>query len=191
MVEALTTSRLSLNSTASTNLQTLVKKLESVVSEIPPSAHTQAGLLYGKKDWENDSDGDPTELFHRDIGIQTSGPSTPQAPLSSLSSFTESTPAPSQATRLTQLHISLSEILASSNSEGETVDDVYTDIKVLKNYLDDLANEPMFYGYSNQYGNNRKEDRKNDEITKVKDGIRSVKGVLLSTRSFPGISRRN
>lgn len=189
MLESLTTSRLSLASTASINLQQFIKKLESVVSEIPLSIHNKAEALHDKVEWDDDSDGDPTELFHRDVGIQTSLPSTPTEPVNPLPSFAESVPAP-HATRLSHVHASLSEILTASNSEGEAAEEINLNMKVFKDYLYDLANEPISYNYTSSYGN-RKNDQKNDEVSKVKDSIRSVKGVLLSTRSFPGVTRRS
>lgn len=57
---------------------------------------------------------------------------------------------------------------------------------VLREYLDGMAFVPPSYnfGYGGTNGVGKKEEE--DEISRVKLGIRGVKGVLLSARSFPG-----
>jgi hypothetical protein len=184
MVANLTAARLEFAETSKANLLKLVNKLEGIVSEIPPSIHHKESGK-GEEDQRSESDEDPTELFHRDVGIQTSLPSSP------LSSRPAS-PVPSTAlvsthtTTLTTISTSLSSLLANSTEEGATHSALSTEISGLREYLDGLAYVAPSYSYGvSAYSNqNNKED---DEIGRVKAGIRGVKGVLLSARSFPAV----
>lgn len=188
MVEALTASRLSLAETATTNLSKLITKLESVVSEIPPEKpRSRAGRTgEGEMEVDEESDEDPTKMFHRDIGIQTSLPPTPSSgPASSPPS--SSSAINDQATRLKSISTSVTSLLEDSTSEGHDISDLSTTVGILREYLDGLAYVMPSYGYgTGGYGSGPQAD---DEIGKVKASIRSVKGVLLSARSFPSVVR--
>jgi hypothetical protein len=165
MVASLTESRLSLASTASQNLQKLIAKLEGVVSVVPEKRMEDV----------EDEDEDPTEMFHRDIGVQTSPPRSRSA-----------SPAPStigaQMSRLEVLKTHLKEIQANSTTEGENTSELETTVVVFREYLDGMAYVAPSYNYGFM-PSGKDED---DEIGRVKAGIRGVKGVLLSARSFPG-----
>jgi hypothetical protein len=190
MLASLTSSRLSLAETASGNLSKLITQLESMVSEIPAKAHT-IDLEDERED--DESDEDPTEMFHRDIGVQTSLPVSP-----STSRPGSPTPKPSsialneQSSRLSSLKSALQGLVDDSTSEGHNVTELDGTIGVLKEYLDSMAYVTPNYGYGGMsggyngtglYSNSKDQD---DEISRVKAGIRGVKGVLLSARSFPG-----
>jgi len=180
MLAQLTTSRLSLAETASSNLQTLIRKIEGLVSEIPVSdgAHVNAE---GEAESEDE---DPTEMFHRDIGVQTE-----DAPSASLEPVDLSEDTLSQQTSsLTTLSTSLSSLLDDSTTEGSSTSDLTTTISILREYLDGLAYVAPSYGYGvGGYGGfSGSQGKEDDEIARVKGSIRGVKGVLLSARSFPG-----
>lgn len=183
MLEALTTSRLSLASTTSTNLEKLITKLEGIVSEVPPSSKSKAD----EKEADSESDEDPTEMFHRDIGVQTSLPASPFLSRPT-SPSPQATTLDGQTARFTSLNNSITGLVEDSTAEGQSTNDLSTTISLLREYLDGLAYVAPSYGYANSYsgvlGNGAKD--MDDEIGKVKDSIRGVKGVLLSARSFPG-----
>jgi len=193
MQESLNRSRHELLAKASEHLLTLNKKLGDAVSEQPPS-------LRGEKEVETDDDesyGDPTEMFHRDIGIQTSpslvnsSPSRPSSP----SPDPKQSPIDSQLSRLSVLSSHLNEINSTSTGEGSDAAELTTTIHVLRDYLEHMAFTPPNYtfgasaygGLLREMGGSEKEDP--DEIAKLKASIRSVKGVLLSARSFPSTGR--
>ncbi|KAI9049813.1 hypothetical protein LZ554_005964 [Drepanopeziza brunnea f. sp. 'monogermtubi'] len=179
MQASLTKARLSLAETSKTNLEKLITQLESVVSEIPPHAKNAA---VGIAEEDLDSDEDPTELFHRDIGVQTSPPrSRPSSPAP------DSTPLSTQFSSLTTIKTSLQDYITTSGAEDHETAEVEGSIAIFRSYLEGLAYVPPSYGYGGGYGGygsvGREED---DEIGRVKREIRGVKGVLLSARSFPG-----
>ncbi|ELQ43926.1 peroxin 14/17, partial [Pyricularia oryzae Y34] len=117
MVESLTDARIDLHRSASDGLSRTIEKLEGIVSEVPPlpSASTQdkTGGAARKQD-DNDAassdGGDPTELFHRDVGVQTS---PPQTPFAATASTQKPSAIESQATRLAKLTASVREMSVS------------------------------------------------------------------------------
>jgi hypothetical protein len=187
MVAALTESRLSLASTASSNLSKLISKLEPLVSELPPQKPHPDTLKPSSTPYmDEDSDEDPTELFHRDVGVQTSTPSTPRSPSPSRG---HGDAVSVQETRLKSLSSRISSLVEDSTSEGQESSDLTTTVAVLREYLDGLAYVAPTYGYGVGGYAGLSRDKEDDEIGRVKASIRGVKGVLLSTRSFPGVSR--
>lgn len=183
MIAALTSSRHELAGSAQENLNKLITKLQGMVSETPklglPSHQGQSE--------DEDSDSDPTELFHRDIGVQTSsptspflsGPASPQLPTTALAD---------QTTRLERITSHIKDLNEASISEGQDISDLSNCINVLREYLDGLAyvSPPYSYVGSNIYsGASQRTEAVDDEIARVKAQIISVKGVLLNARSFP------
>lgn len=186
MLASLTESRLSLASTTSSNLSKLITKLESVVSEVPPRKPHHDALTHPDTYHDDEeSDEDPTEMFHRDVGVQTSTPPTPRSP-----SPSSANPTTDQETRLKSLSSRISSLLEDSTSEGQETSDLTTTITMLREYLDGLAYVAPTFGYGvGGYGGQNQNNKEDDEIGRVKASIRGVKGVLLSARSFPGVSR--
>jgi hypothetical protein len=187
MLATLTESRVSLAETASTNLSKLITKLEGMVSEIPSTLHKNDAEL---KEEDSESDEDPAELFHRDIGVQTSLPnsesgSRPGSP----SPPTSSSVLADQTSRLKSLKDSLAGLVEESTSESHDTVELEATISVLKEHLDSMAYVVPNYGFTGigSFGSGSAVDNeKDDEISKIKAGIKSMKGVLLSARSFPG-----
>ncbi|KAI6714680.1 hypothetical protein JHW43_002761 [Diplocarpon mali] len=173
MLASLTSARLSLASTSKSNLEKLVTILETLVSEIPADIRNKKATD-GTQTPSTESDPDPTEMFHRDIGIQTSPPLTrPSSP----------TPLHTHVARLGALKDLLKEIVANDSAERHEISEVEGDMGGLKEYLNGIAYVPPSYGYVPVGWNSRKQD--DDEIARLKKEIRGVKGVLLSARSFP------
>lgn len=187
MLESLTVARHSLFETASSNLESLNEKLEGMVSSVPHSVGQAGTGKQGEAQYEDENESetsDPTELFHRDTGTQTSPPLS----LSSSSSSVDfldplaSTIVSSATSRLRDLHTDLSSILSSTTSGADEDDVVKHGLNDLRDYLHDI-----------RYGRNRialrgeaNRQTHDQEINNVKAEIRGVKGVLLSARSFPG-----
>ncbi|KAK4455049.1 peroxisomal membrane protein PEX14 [Podospora aff. communis PSN243] len=190
MVQSQTEARISLHETAKDSLTKLVEKLKGVVSEIPPSVKTAPSHTDNSHD-EDDAKSsyeDPHELYHRDIGVQTSLPSSPAG-----SDYEESPPEPAshrQARRLTELVASVKAVSDGLIGQTEDLGDVKSLLDVFRDELDQLSTAGLEYGTGfSMYGSaNRNEP--DDEIKKAKENIRRVKGVLLSTRSFPASTTR-
>lgn len=180
MSESLASARHELAETAQEKLNTFNEKLKPLVSEV-----TQPNLAHGEayKDRDDyDSYDDPTEMFHRDIGVQTSGELE-------ILPVPEAKPAPvnTQTAKTTLISTNLSEIDLTISSESHVDGQIQTEINALKTYLETLMYKPpsFTYGSNVTYGAKKDED---DEIGRLKKEIRAVKGVLLSARNFPGAS---
>lgn len=187
MFNSLTQSRLSLTSATLTKLRSLVQRLESSVSAIPITyaLHPKSEVM----DTDSVSHiSDPTELFHRDIGIQTSFPSTPtvHTPTSpSLVSSNATNTTTQQASRLKHLQSRLASLMDDARDEESISQELDTEINLLKEYLQGLAYTAPSFGHGRN-GSLKGTDISDDEISRVKKEIRGVKGVLLSAKSFPG-----
>ncbi|KAH7357108.1 peroxisomal membrane anchor protein conserved region-domain-containing protein [Rhexocercosporidium sp. MPI-PUGE-AT-0058] len=182
MLASLTEARLSFASTSKANLDRLIVQLEGLVSELPANAGNKA---LGEKDDQSESDEDPTELFHRDIGIQTSPfISRPSSPV-------DTSLLADHTSRLHSLKSSIEGLIEDSSSEGVETAELEGTMGILREYLDGLAYvQPSYsYGVGGYGGGGRSGKDEDDEIGRVKKEIRGVKGVLLSARSFPGGAR--
>ncbi|POR37787.1 Uncharacterized protein TPAR_02012 [Tolypocladium paradoxum] len=188
MVESLTDARSDLYGTSSKKLDALVAKLEKTVSEIPPGVKAQPATVDDASDAE-----DPTEMFHRDIGTQTSLPATPDAAAPSskaAAAAAAESESKRQADRLSTLTKTLSGLKDQFRTQSEDMDDIRTLLDVFRDDLDGMTygGQTQFVGGYDVYGGAKKTEPE-DEIRKVRDNIRRVKGVLLSTRSFPASTR--
>ncbi|UKZ82199.1 hypothetical protein TrVFT333_009983 [Trichoderma virens FT-333] len=175
----LTSARIDLHETTANRLDSIVKQLESTVSVVP--SYKSSGANAASETTESE---DPSEMFHRDVGTQTSFPNSPSS--SSLKGKDEAQ-SKVQADRLSKLAKSLKGLTDDFKQQSTESQD----IKVLLDvFRDDLDN--MTYGHHAElFGNfdKRKKKDSEDEIRKVRDNIRRIKGVLLSARTFPTSAR--
>ncbi|EXF79668.1 hypothetical protein CFIO01_10696 [Colletotrichum fioriniae PJ7] len=199
MVENLTEARYDLHETTSQNLAKIIEKLEGTVSEIPApkksAAAAAAAAAEGAVDDDASSADDPTEMFHRDIGTQTSIPSTPSLTTwgenKNSNSDKEKSATDRQADKLTWFKNQAAWLKTTVVADADDVADLKSKMDVLKDDLVQLAYpSPSDYAGSSYslYGGPRKNEPE-DEIKKARDNIRRVKGVLLSTRNFPASAR--
>ncbi|KAL1900902.1 hypothetical protein Sste5346_001963 [Sporothrix stenoceras] len=182
MVDALTDSRAELHDTAATNLNSLLDKLEKVVSEVPEAAKAGASgaaarstisAVAAEEDDAStaettDSYDDPTEVFHRDIGVQTSLPSSPTlAPKVTIDSTVPNTstsltpPAagsasePSQsyyqAERLSNLVNSVKSLTQGWAGPSDVLAEIQTTVDVFREDVDKLSRPPA-YAYGGGFG---------------------------------------
>ncbi|KAL4879147.1 peroxisomal membrane anchor protein conserved region-domain-containing protein [Aspergillus karnatakaensis] len=204
MLASLTDARHELADKAQENLKHLNELLEANVSQLPPSLLVSRAPTVADTDEDIESiTSDPTELFHRDIGTQTSQ-ELPQPPTTSASTAdsepnTPSTVVTNHQKRLEQIGTHLREF-ADAQSQSSTLNDTTRSrITDLQRYLDTLAYSKNSYPYSStgygaysspgfDSGNNTGTGMKKaeeDAISSFRAEIRGVKGALLSARNFP------
>jgi hypothetical protein len=195
MVESLTEARISLHETANSGLSKVIEKLEETVSEIPPETKTEANTEKDGNGLDEDqsSYGDPSEMFHRDVGVQTSRPTTPLGSLGNQqqgsSTAPEENPSEKQARRLGELAASVRAISDGFVTQSEELVNIKQAMDVFKEDLDKLTFPARdFVGAYSLYSTGMKNEP-DDEIKRAKENVRRVKGVLLSARSFPGSAR--
>ncbi|KAJ4402349.1 hypothetical protein N0V85_005326 [Neurospora sp. IMI 360204] len=221
MVNQLTEARVDFHDNVKDNLDRLVEKLEQTVSELPPGYKASDGRAGRYKDAYDDDDDDnmstyedPTEMFHRDVGIQTSPPPTPSVRAMSLTSrpgtamsarslseiYEAHSRAQSRAAsaisernmnhtqkqqrRLAELVTSVKEINEGLTSECEDFDELRTTVDVFHGELEQLALQHYDFTGGFSLYGYTNRSEPNDEIKKAKENIRRVKGVLLTTRTF-------
>ncbi|ROW17250.1 hypothetical protein VPNG_01249 [Cytospora leucostoma] len=222
MVETLTEARIDFHDNANKNLSRLVEKLEHAVSELPPSYHAVAagkrtpethkseGTAHHADDSSSSNNStspydDPTELFHRDVGVQTSRPPSPDRSSAAYpwppsgedqsrhdNDSSNKNTTQQQADKLNKMISSVRGLSGDLASQAEGLADTKGVLDRFGESLHELTYPPESFGGSGGssyvYGAARVEP--DDEIRRVKNSIRSVKGVLLSTRSFPAAGVR-
>lgn len=206
MVSSLTQARVEFHEHANDHLTNLVDKLEQAVSEIPPGYHTAgAGKSHHHKTLADDDRDDntsnsstyddPTELFHRDVGVQTSAPPSPQAPTSYLNPLTAANPrtpaeqTQHQADRLKRLSVGVRGLAADVIHQAEDIEATKGVLDTFGSELHNLTYPPESFGVGSNYLYGASRAEPEDEIKRVKTSIRAMKGVLLSTRNFPASVR--
>ncbi|KAK8247582.1 peroxisomal membrane anchor protein conserved region-domain-containing protein [Phyllosticta capitalensis] len=187
MTEALTDARRDFASNTQENIDKLNAKLESMVSTIPTGP--KKASADAEKDYSDiESASDPTELYHRDIGVQTSPSLSRRASHSSESSqsSTELPTSQRQEGNVEKLSRFVQDFNGLMESNIKSEESVATQLGELRSYLTEMAYSSPYYGgdmYSNRFGSSKRSE--DDAIEAFKADIRSVKGVFLSARNFP------
>ncbi|RYP19647.1 hypothetical protein DL765_003240 [Monosporascus sp. GIB2] len=187
MVDNLNDSRSDYYGHVNEKLSELVERLENAATEVP---YKNGKLVLKSRATADDraheetesTFSDPTELFHRDIGTQTSPPLSPS---SSVASSAENL-VDKQASRLSALRASLHELNDMYTRRTEASADLNATLRSIRDDIDNLALPPPTE-YAMMHNSAQ---RQNDEFKRTKDAIRSVKGMFLSTRSFPTVMTR-
>ena len=198
MLEALTSAREELASTALQDLEKLNAKLENTVSHVPYISSTgQSRTEAQYREDDNISiDSDPTELFHRDVGIQTSPPRSRSSSTASNDRKSKD-PATRHASSLSSLLSSLRTLKPhTEDDQSPTADSLRETVTGFQTYLNTLqfSSSAFRTDYNSIYTGATSSDNKKvskapgdtDEAAKLKAEIRALKGAFLSSRNFPG-----
>lgn len=210
MLATLTDARLDLAGTTEENLKKLNEKLEENVSQLPPSLLASKSTAPSIDDTEDDVESitsDPTELFHRDIGTQTSQDLVqPPSAAADTSSATDPESVDPTATitthqkRLESIGSHLREVEDAQSQSSTLHDTTRSRISDLQRYLDGLLYSKNSYPYTATTGYGAFSTpgldsgsaaatgvgkAEEDAISNFRADIRGVKGALLSARNFP------
>lgn len=169
-------------------------KLTKLVSTVPSSAKPLPPTPADLADFDTDSmTSDPTELFHRDVGTQTSPSLSRRTSLSSDTEVMKPDTVPlKQANRLEIIKSHLSELLEGAENNGTSNQTLQTSISETRHYLDGLYYTPPSYSWNadnSLNASNASKDKQLDAAVTLKAEIRGVKGVLLSAKRFPSVGR--
>ncbi|KAI0390997.1 peroxisomal membrane anchor protein conserved region-domain-containing protein [Xylariaceae sp. FL0594] len=194
MVDNLNEARSEYYTHVNEKLGELVRKLERSVSEIPYKDGKPAKSSPHHQEEDGDSvTSDPTELFHRDVGTQTSPPPSLASTTITTSNSGDKTaekPIDAQARKLAAISASLRELtLMHTQAAERTADSRTSAVAELRDQVDKLtyANTTTYdAGFGFGYG--RAAVEPDDEFKRTKDAIRSAKGIFLSSRSFPAVT---
>jgi Pex14 N-terminal domain len=197
MLNTLTSAREELASTALQDLEKLNAKLETTVSHVPYILSSAAKKHDDPDDDEESISSDPTELFHRDIGIQTSPPRSRSSSTSS-TDLKSKDPATRHASSLSSLLSNLKSLNPPQDDEDAffPANSLKDTVAGLQTYLNTLqfSGSSFRTDYSSIYTSTTSSDNRKvskapgdtDEAAKLKAEIRALKGAFLSSRNFPG-----
>ena len=208
MFDALAGARHSLFEGTLTNLDALNQKLEGTVSVVPAMVdidRNRSGRIgeEGGEGEETDSQAsDPAEMFHRDVGVQTS-PSLAAGGTDAADAAVGGGDAGNgdsveeHAKRLESIRQHLSELTETGGETLSAEEETRVSVGNLQAYLEELAygsksllSAEGGYGLLGEPGGSGvrgrgQRDGAVDEVAKFKTEIRSMKGALLSARNFP------
>ncbi|KAI9688276.1 MAG: hypothetical protein M1820_010304 [Bogoriella megaspora] len=176
-----------------THVQELNSQMSKIVSTVPTGPKTQPQDSADNYSEISGADSDPTELYHRDFGTQTSPNLSRRESMAEVNHASDASEpgavAESHQRRLEIMRSHISELLDDGTREDSTVEDGKMRVKELSQYLDSLTYPTLDYAnynYDGMYSVGQASNKKKDDaIEAVKKEIRSVKGVLLSARNFP------
>ncbi|KAK6419060.1 hypothetical protein LTR95_017109 [Oleoguttula sp. CCFEE 5521] len=177
MAEKMTESRHDFAAHSNTKVDEFNERLSKLVSRIPETKRTGDDV----DDIESITS-DPTELFHRDMGTQTSPPLSPSSSVSTEAGAHSI--ANKHADRLASLNSELASILSGSESADAATKVRQEKLDELHNYLDNTLyrSQPVSVWSSGVDANEEK--GRWDAVEELKKEIRGVKGVLLSAKSI-------
>lgn len=183
MTHGLAESRRDFASHTHEQLKELNERLRKAVS-VDPASKVKA--VEDGADDVSEADSDPTELYHRDYGTQTT-PNLSRRPSTSTDPHPTVT---AQENRLKIIKSHLQEIEANRSNQGTSRDRLRTKVSDLTTYLHEMSYQNQYYPNMGRYGSSftwsgSSQESKNDQIEILKGDIRAVKGVFLSARNFP------
>lgn len=211
MIENLNSARQELHDTTASRLEELVNQLERTVSVVPPLPPKHAGpgspaaasTATTMVNDAEDEDEDPAEMFHRDIGTQTafSDALTSTAGAGAADAKQPEAKQPvalQQTTTVAKLAKGISGLRDAVVSQSGDFEDIKAQVEHFREELDRMIFPQMDFTTPGGYGGGvyhglaataSSKNEPDDEVRKARDNIRRIKGVLLSTRSFPASTR--
>jgi hypothetical protein len=181
---------------STTQMDDLNSRLSGLVSTVP-SSRPGTALKASRDDLEDDDSetSDPTELFHRDYGTQTSPARSRRGSASSSTSKDPSTTTPTEKAeaKLKSINSHLKELTTSSETSTDK-DDVSSQLSQLVTTLNDMAyTHNSYYKYNtgtSGYAWGSGEKAQDDEIERLVKDVKALKGKFLGVRNFPRVSAR-
>ncbi|KAF1916805.1 hypothetical protein BDU57DRAFT_497801 [Ampelomyces quisqualis] len=177
MTQNLTESRLEFAAHTQEHLDEFNKRLGASVSA-DPAKQTKAKSTDVADD-VSDADSDPTELYHRDYGTQTT-PELSRRP--SVAGADDSEPiVTGHENRLKIIKSHLQELEATKSNDTSSANSLKTKVSDLTSYLSEMSYQTQYYSnmnglYGSSFGLSGAKVGKNDQIEVFKSDIRAVKG---------------
>ncbi|KAK7180106.1 hypothetical protein DPSP01_011156 [Paraphaeosphaeria sporulosa] len=191
MTQNLTESRHDFASHAQEHLDKLNERLRDSASIDP--ATKQKPSASDAADDISETDSDPTELYHRDFGTQTT-PTLSRRDSKSSDATEDESVVKAHENRLKIITSHLRELQSTRSNDTASSDSLKTQLSDLQTYLSDMSYQNQYYSssggfYGGTYGLPKTGDGKDDQMEVLKNDIRAVKGVFLSARNFPAGGR--
>lgn len=195
MVDTLTEARHDFSVHTQSNLNELNDRLSKMVSKMPePKKESRAAVFEEDASEVESITSDPTELFHRDMGTQTSPNLSRRSSddeISTTNLAEKRDVLTYQAKGLGIIREHLNEILLRIDKQEYSNNERQGNMNNLRHYLDTLMYaSPAINIWStgeDASSTKQKKDGQEDTIDELKKEIRNVKGVLLGARRFPAV----
>ena len=189
MTQSLTEARHDFSEHSQSKLDEFNDRLGKIVSRQPEPKKAQPEADVDDVD---SITSDPTELYHRDMGTQTSPELSREASSDSSNPVTvQKDTVTKHEERLKIINSHFNELISGAGAVGDANKDRQDSVNSLRHYLDNLlygsvgssvwemgANGQTVPGVESKKG-------ENNAIEELKKEIRGVKGVLLSAKRFP------
>jgi hypothetical protein len=187
MHEELGTARHDFFSHTSEKLGDLSGRLTKLVSTTPAAKSSLEKGVLADNASDTSGDSDPTELFHRDIGVQTSPPQSRRNSISKEDSKEKPTdPLSKQTSRLASISSQVRELERSRTATGGKEKEINDQVDSFTSYLNELMYSSPYYSYKTpSWTSQPASSGANDEFDKFRQEVRSMKGLMLSARNFP------
>jgi len=191
MTQNLTDSRHDFASHTQEQLDKLNERLRDSAS-VDPATKTKLNVSDAADDI-SEADSDPTELYHRDFGTQTT-PNLSRRDSKSSPATEDESVVKAHENRLKILTSHLRELQSTRSNDSAASDSLKTQVSNFQIYLSDMSYQNQFSSsssgfYGGTYGLPKTNAGKDDQIEVLKNDIRAVKGVFLSARNFPAGGR--
>lgn len=189
MVDSLSEARHDFLSHSNSKVDDLNERLSKIVSKVP-DAKKELHTSEVEGDDADSETSDPTELYHRDMGTQTSPTISPSVPEATDEKKKDAVTYQTGALEIMREHIN--ELAEGSEKAAEANKDRQETVNKLRHYLDGLtySSSGISTWQSSEDAISMKNDKSGeDAIEELKKEIRGVKGVLLSAKRFPAVSR--
>lgn len=189
MVDNLSESRHEFFTHSQSKLDELNERLANVVSKVPDAKKEHHASEVDVDDADSETS-DPTELYHRDMGTQTSPELSASEPDTPEEKKKDAVEYQTGALEIMREHIN--ELTEGSEKTAEANKDRQDTMNKLRHYLDGLmySTAGISTWQSSEDALTMKNDKSGeDAIEDLKKEIRGVKGVLLSAKRFPAVSR--
>ncbi|WPH01020.1 Hypothetical protein R9X50_00385400 [Acrodontium crateriforme] len=188
MVDALSNARHDFASHSQSKLDDFNERLAKIVSKVPEPVHEAHDGLS-----EIDSiTSDPAELYHRDMGTQTSPlPSRRTSTPSILNDMSNEDAVSRHIKDVVAIKDRLTELLDGVEHSRDSDAEQSDQLNKLRLYLDTLlySSQGINIWTNSEDLTSMKQNSPGDAIEDLKKEIRNVKGVLLSASRFPGTGR--
>lgn len=193
MTQNLTDSRHDFATHTQEQLDKLNERLRDTAS-VDPATKAKSGVSDVADDI-SEAESDPTELYHRDFGTQTTPTlSRRESKSSTTDQDNEHAVVKAHENRLKILTSHLRELESTRSNDTASSESLKTQLHGFQTYLSDMSYQNQYYSnsggfYGGTYGLSKTKDGKDDQIEVLKSDIRAVKGVFLSARNFPAGGR--
>ena len=196
-IDSLTESRHDFASHSQSKVDEFNDRLSKIVSRVPAPAKDTERVPQIEISEVDSITSDPTELFHRDMGTQTSPLPSRHSSETSLSTDDSERPGETrdpvnrQTRALDIIYSHLSELAEGASRTADANKQREESVDNLRHYLDTLlyASSGINVWTNTEEVNAAKPAAKKDPIEELKQEIRGVKGVLLSAKRFPSAAK--